>query len=271
MLSFESHIIDGGPWSISKLGTIEKCSLQYDYKYGRQKQPELVQFAESRVGTAVHKALELALGGANVSAAIAQAIDMYELSSVETEEVDARVDQIEKFVERMAAFRNKHGVQEDCVEQKWGMGTDLAWTGFFGDKKRDAKVFFRGVVDYAMYTRSRDLIIIDHKSGKARGLEYYQTQLRVYALMGLARFPEARGVQTAINFVLADQIEWDKFAPAEKIRKEYAPWLQEHMSKVCAGLLEEPTPNKTKLCDWCGYKPICPAHREVTSGACSEK
>lgn len=269
MDAFDPHVLENGPWSISKLGVIEKCSLQYDYKYGKQKQPELVQISDSRVGVAVHKALELALQGLLVRDAISHAKDAYELSSTEEEEVDSRVEQIEKFVGRMAAFRRNYGVVDTCIEEKWGMTADLRWSGFFGDSRRELPVFFRGVVDFAMYTKSRDLIIIDHKSGKMRDLEYYQTQLRVYALMGLARFPEARGVQTAINFVMPDSLIWDKFVPAETIAREYGPWLRGHMSKVCAALLAEPAPNKTKLCDWCGYKPICPAHREVTSGPSS--
>jgi len=261
-MAVDPIVVKHGPWSISKLGVIEQCSLKYDFKYGGQKQPELVQFADNRIGVAVHKALELALGGYSISDAIMHARDQGELTSSESEELDARHEQMERFVAKMVEFRRKHSVVTDCIEEKWGMSTDYQWTGFFGDRRKSVDVFFRGVVDLAMLTRKGDIIIIDHK-------DYYQTQLRVYALMGLARFPEARGVQAAINFVMPDKLEWGKYVTAAEIRSTYAPWLEEHMSKVCANLQEEPKPSTSKLCDWCGYKPICPAQREVTRGATS--
>lgn len=267
MLQLAEHVLSHAPWSFTKLGTLEKCGLQYDYKYGTQKQPELVQFAESRVGVAVHKALEVALQGFPVAKAMELARGELELSTQECEDLDARVDQIEGFVKRMDVFKKKHGVTETCIEEKWGVYDDLTWSGFFG---RERKPLFRGMVDFAMLTRSKDLIIIDHKSGKQRDLEHYTSQLKVYAVMGLARFPEARGVQCAINFVMPDQLVWGKFASAAKIREEYVPWMQEYLTTVCAELLKAPAPNKTKLCDWCGYRPICPAHKEVNRGQNSD-
>jgi RecB family exonuclease len=243
------------------MGVIEKCSLQYDFKYGAQKQPELVQFAESRVGVAVHSALEHALRGLAVDRALLHAKDDHGLTSAECEELDARAAQIARFVSRMAGFKKKHGVSSESIEEKWGMNAGFTKAGFF-----DGDVFFRGVVDLAYLTGAGDLVIIDHKSGKQRELTYYDTQLRVYALMGLARFPHIRGVQTAINFVMPDAMAWAPYVPAHQIRDEYQPWLVGRMNDACQGLLTEPKPSKSKLCDWCGYRPICPAHREVTSG-----
>lgn len=260
-MTFPPHVMKHGPWSISKLGVIEKCSLQYDFKYGSQKQPELVQFAESRVGVAVHAALEYALKGIPVDRALLHAKDDNELTSSECEELDARASQIERFVTKMGVFKRKHGVTAESIEEKWGMTTGFSKTGFF-----EGDVFFRGVVDLAYLTGAGDLIIIDHKSGKQRELAYYDTQLRVYALMGLARFPSIRGVQTAINFVMPDAVAWAPYVPAAQIRAEYGPWLVQRMTEACEGLLSEPAPNKSKLCDWCGYRPICPAHLEVASG-----
>lgn len=257
-MRFPEHVLANGPWSISKMGVIERCSLQYDFKYGSQKQPELVQFAESRVGTAVHAALENALKGLEVKRALLHAQDDYELTSAEVEELNSRSEQIERFVAKMAKFKQRYGVTQESIEEKWAMDAEFKKASFF-----DKGVFFRGVVDLAYMTSSGDLVIIDHKSGKQRDLSYYETQLKVYALMGLARFPHIRGVQTAINFVMADQVDWAGHVTADKIRSEYAPWLVGQMTKACEGLLKEPTPNKSKLCDWCGYKPICPAFKEV--------
>lgn len=264
MLTFPEHILEKAPWSVSKLGVIEQCSLKFDLKYN-QRTEEAGTFTESRVGVAVHSALELSVRGSPINQAMQYARESSDLTHAELQELDARIEQIENFTSRMKHFRKKYGVIEEHVESRWGMDQSFDWCGYYGDKG-PGKLFFRGAVDYAMYTKSKHLIIIDHKSGKQRDLEHYQTQLRVYSMMALARFPEAKGVQCAINFVMPDKMEWDKYVSAETIKGEYRPWLHEHMSKVCAGLLDEPKPTKTKLCDWCGYKSICPAHGEVTRG-----
>ena len=268
-MGFPEHIIERAPWSYTKLGTLETCSLQFDYKYGPNKLVELVKSADSRIGVAVHTALELALKGRPLEMALLQAGDDHGLTSAELEELDARGDQIADFVRRMEDFQAKNRVRDCCIEQKWGINSSFEWSGFWGDN--GSKPFFRGAVDLAMLTGSNDLIIIDHKSGKQRDIEHYRNQLKIYALMGLARFPAARGVQCAINFVMPNKLEWDKYVKADVIVAEYRPWLERHMSDVANALLSEPVPTKTRLCDWCGYKPICPAHQEVSRGQTQDR
>lgn len=255
MLAFPEHVLKYGPWSISKAGTIEKCSLQFDFKY-IQKMKELKTFEESRLGVAVHKALELALGGTPIRQAFLHASDQHELTTDENEKLQTFWDQVERFVRKMAAFRKQHGVmpQNVMLEQQWGMKADFSGARFF-----DKAVFFRGVVDYAFLTGKNDLIIIDHKSGKEKELHYYDAQFKSYALMALAHMPQIRGVQTAINFVMPDKLVWNKYVKAETIRDEYRPWLVEHLTKSCEQLTRPSAPNKGWWCDWCGYKALCPA------------
>lgn len=254
-MQFPEHVVKYGPWSISKAGVIEKCSLQFDFKYTK-KIKELTQFQASRVGVAVHKALELALGGTPLKMAFLHAKDQSELTTDEEEQLETFWDQVDRFVKTQVAFRKKHGVipQNVFLEQQWGMKTDFTGSDFFGKQ-----VFFRGVVDYAVLTPKMDLIIIDHKSGKEKDLSEYDAQFKSYALMALARIPNLRGVQTAINFVMPDKMAWNKYVKAEVIRDEYRPWMVEYLTKSCEGLLSEPVAKKGWYCDWCGYKPICPA------------
>lgn len=265
-MGFPEHVLKHGPWSISKAGVIEHCSLQFDFKY-KQKLKELVTFEESRVGIAVHKALELALGGTPLKTAFLHAQDQCELTHDEIERMLTFRDQIERFVRRMVGFRMQHGVlpQNVFIEKKWGLTADFTGAGFF-----DKTVFFRGVVDYALLTAKNDLIIIDHKSGKEKDLSHYENQFRSYALMALAQVPNLRGVQTAINFVMSDNLVWNKYTKAETIREVYQPWLVEHMTKACEGLLAPPAPTKGWWCNWCGFKPMCSAFKGTACASSNE-
>jgi len=255
-LVIPEHVLQQAPWSISKAGVIEKCSQQYDYKYGPNKIKELTVYQPATVGVTVHKVLEMTLDGTPIKTAFQHAIDQNNLTLNEIDEVKTFWDQIDRFTKRMAQFQTKHGVlpQNRFIERKWAIKPDFSATDFF-----DKKGLFRGVVDFAMLTASKDLIIIDHKSGKEKELKEFEAQFRSYCLMALAKMPDLRGVQTAINFTLTDKLAWNPFIKAEVIRDEYRPWMVDYLTKSTVGLLQPPVPVKGWYCNYCGYKPICTA------------
>jgi PD-(D/E)XK nuclease superfamily len=263
MLVIPEHVLKAGPWSISKAGVIEKCPLQFDFKYGPDKIPEVVKYEQSRVGVAVHKALEMCLGGADQKRAFQIASEEQGLTTDEHEQVMSFWDQVTRFVQRMVTLKKKHGVSQTFIETKWGVRTDFKGCKFFG-----GDVFFRGVVDYALRAAGNHLIIIDHKSGKEHELSYYDKQFRAYCIMALAMYPELKGVQTAINFIQTDNLAWNPYVKAEQIRDEYIPWMVSYLTESCQGLLSDPAPKRGWWCGtgkpdatWgCPYRPICPIY-----------
>ncbi len=250
------HVLQQAPWSISKAGVIQKCSQQFDFKYGPKKIKELEVFQQATVGVVVHKVLEMALDGTPLKIAFRHAIDQSGVTTNEIDEIMAFYDQLDRFVKRMTAFQKKHGVmpQNRYIERRWAIKPDFTSTTFF-----DKTGLFRGVVDFGMLTAKQDLVIIDHKTGKPKDMLEYDAQFKSYCVMALAVMPKIRGVQTAVNFTLTDQLVWNKFAPAEQIRSEYQPWLVEYLTKSCEKLLEKPVAVKGWYCGWCGYKSICTA------------
>jgi len=254
------HALNQGAWSISKLGVLEQCTLRYDYKYGREKIKEEAVSQENVVGVVVHRALELTLGGFPQKHAFKQALAENAVLSDQVDVVWSFYDQVQRFVARFGALRKVWGVRDSTesvmIERKWGLTADFEGCDFFAKN-----VVFRGVVDYALLTAKNNLVIVDHKTGKEHDLAYYDAQFRAYCLLALAKNPSLKAVQTGINFVMNDRMAWSP-APvtAEQIREEYQPWLISYISKACEGLTRTPAPKTSKLCDWCGYKPICPAH-----------
>lgn len=252
------YVLKDGPWSFSKAGVIAKCSLQYDYKYGPLKKTfieETSSSEDSRIGVAVHKALEFALDDVAIKEAFKFAIDQGELTNDESEKVMGYYDQVTRFVGRMAAFRVKHGVmkQNVMIEHKIGMSAGFKGVHFF-----EKTGLFRGVLDYMVLTKHGDAVIVDHKSGKQKELSAYEEQCKAYCILALAYRPEIKGVQTAINFVQTDQLLWNPRVSAETIRNEYHPWLVKFLADSCKGLEKPPAPTEGWWCGWCGYKGICP-------------
>jgi len=263
-----AHVVKHGPWSISKLGVIEQCTLKFDYKYGPEKVKEPpTDNTESLTGIIVHRALELALDNFPVKHAFRQALDENPVLSDQRDQIMSFFQQVERMVKTFANLRVAWGVKGDIhsvmIERKWGLTADFKNAEFFA---RD--VFFRGVVDYALLTAKNNVVIVDHKTGKERDLSYYENQFRAYCLLALAKMPTLKAVQTGINFVLNDRLLWSpKAITAEQIRDEYQPWLLAHINKTCEGLTKPPEPNVQRLCDWCGYKPYCPGHGGAGRGA----
>jgi hypothetical protein len=264
------------------------CSSSY--KYGPQKQKELEQYNESRIGVAVHMALEMALDGTPLRQAFQMAGDKHELTSDELEQLESFFEQVQRFVKKMDAFKTKHRVHPAnvMIERKWGMRSNFNACSFFekgetciecrngpsqhdtsgkclfgpGTSLKTLPVFFRGVVDYAILTEKKDLIIIDHKSGKEGDIAKYSAQFKSYCLMAHAHIPDLRGIQTAVNFVMTDHTVWNPYVKAEVIRDEYRPWMVEYLTKSCEKLLSPPAPTTGWWCNWCGYRSICPAMTE---------
>lgn len=255
------YIQKNGAWSISKLGVIEQCSLKFDWKYGSDKlKEERIEDPSAIVGVVVHHALELALGGTKVSQAFQAALQAHDVLSDQRDLIMAFYEQVERFTKMALQWRAAWGVRNDqnsvMIERKWGFDANFKDCGFF-----DKNVVFRGVVDYALLTSRNNMAVVDHKTGKEHDLEYYESQLKAYCLLALSREPTLKGVHTGINFVMNDRMLWSpKVISAEQIREEYRPWLISYISKACEGLKEPPKPTKQRLCDWCGYKNICPAH-----------
>lgn len=259
-ITIPEHVLKHGPWSFSKAGVIQKCSLQYDFKYGPNKQPETpTPSPDSRVGVAVHKALEYALDGIKVRDSFRFAIDQGELTSDEVERVNSFIEQVERFVERIKRFKAKYGVTPSnvLIEHRVGVSPDFKNVPFF-----DKTGLFRGVIDFAMITGHGDAVIIDHKTGKQKEISEYADQCKAYCVLAVIMRPELKGVQTAINFVQTDQLVWNPRVSADTIRAEYVPWLIKFLEESTQKLLQPVAPTQGWWCGWCGYKDRCPDFKE---------
>lgn len=244
-----------GPWSISKLDVAKNCALRFKYKYiDKEREPE-VSDGRGRVGKAAHLALELTLKGQDLSRAMKKAAIDEKLTTTEADDLLAYKANVIDFLDRYAKYKEKHQATGQFVEKRFGLTEDFKPAAFFGKD-----VFFRGVIDLGVLLPDEVMIIIDHKSGQRYSVNKYASQLKSYAIAGIAMNPKTTGVQTALHWVKDKAIDWAKFTSREEIENKLKPWLVEYINNCTETIVvDAPQPNKGPWCTFCGYKAKCPS------------
>lgn len=248
-------IIAHSPWSPSKASLAGQCPLAFKYRY-IDKIPSETRGSAAKVGVTVHLAQELLLKGSPPRDAIERAIteNEQELTEPEKETVRTFIQNIISFQDKLELFKRKSGVSQMLLEKKWAIDVHFNACSYYALNE----AIVRGIVDLSLFLDCGYVIIIDHKSGRVRPAAYYRTQLDFYAIMALAHFPDAKGVQCALNYLAADKVIWNEPIRSDYIRKTLHPWLLQYLSTK-AKHVEEAKPVIGTHCNWCDYKKLCPA------------
>lgn len=258
--TFSDLVKEHAPWSLSKADVAKNCGLRFHYKYVEKiKEPEPDR-SEGRVGKAAHRVLELMLRGKSLQHAfsLASTDPKSKLTPEEKEALAGFNGNIEDFLRRIAKFKETQGpVKKEFVEHKFGLTMDLKPTAFFADN-----VFFRGVWDFGLYLDNRNLVILDHKTGKpSDSLEYHQDQLNMYAVAGKVLLPSMAGVQSALHYLRNGKIVWGTYITAQEIDEKLISWLVEHLNSSVEYLSREANPGSQ--CGFCGFAPKCKAYQDT--------
>ncbi len=239
------------PWSISKSDLAAKCPFAFKLQY-IDNLPR-VSGTHARIGTAAHTAQEHVLKHEPPQTALETAFaEEPDLTPKEQKEVIALLPAIEAYYDRMQRYKERKGITVEFFEKKWAINEDFQPVDYYGPD-----VFFRGAVDHCMLTPDGYLLIIDHKSGRDRGLSYYQKQLDAYAILGMANVPGIKGVQAALHYMKSKNLIWHAMRRTSDIKGMLHPWLV-GLLKARAERLEPYAPNPTFLCKWCDHREHCP-------------
>jgi hypothetical protein len=266
------------PWSFSKIEAAEACPAQFGHKHvtksGAAPAP-----SDTKVGIVAHEILEHRAGGTAAPEAKKLALAKNPLTGGELETLRTLSENMESFLQRFDRFCTANGVTEIMREKDWAFDDTFGKTEFF-----DKRSWFRGKLDLGAITRDRDLFFIDHKAGVVKKLSedrVKREQLQSYAVLAYANIPNLQGVRGAINFLQADkpddQIQWDDYIPAQRIRELYVGWLFSRINRAADNLLEpfEARPAKSRMkkdnrpgfpCGWCLYQDQCAAFKERFGG-----
>jgi len=242
------------PWSASKSDTAEQCPLKFKHAYVR-KTDKGRPGEEAQVGITIHKILELCLQGKTIEEA-RQAVfsdPTIRLLTLEREKVETAIPAVSTFLKRTLAFVDKMGGADFAIESKWASSYTGESLKFFNNAG-----LIRGVVDVGILFKARPhLMIIDHKTGKNRGLSHYNWQFLAYTLLAKAKYPHITHVVPAIHWVQDEFTEVGK--PIEV--PDISVWLDkvvEHLNQVTKDAAENLDAGKpSKLCGWCDYRALC--------------
>lgn len=251
------------PWSVSKAELALSCGLAYNLKYVTKAQGVPPKDGGWRVGSAAHAALERFLQDATkpIKDIMYDAALSKQLTTPEMDDLMSYAQSIVHFRERLEAYKIANKVKEQRIEFKFGLTADLRKTSFFG---RD--VFFRGVIDLLLSTDDNHIVILDHKTGNPPSsttevLQRHRFQLKLYTLAALLLYPNLRGVQTGLHYLINEEIVWDTtLALPDTIRNETIPWYLEFLNE--AGLAaENAAPKAGWRCRFCEFTSQCPIKR----------
>lgn len=136
------------------------------------------------------------------------------------------------------------------------------------DEKTGETHILAGIIDRIDKLPDDKYEIIDYKTSKrmpSQDALNRDLQLSLYSLGLQNRWPHLKpeDIKLSLYFLKHDEKLTAKPAPdaTEKIKKHVLKTISEIQEKITSGKPFEPMPSI--LCNWCGYRPICPAWKHL--------
>ncbi len=247
-------------YSNSKLRTFESCPLQFKFRYVDDIRTD-IESVEAFAGKRVHETLDW----------------LYrQVRDCAVPTMEALAAEYQRLWEtqwhRLVHIQRKKSLPEDyarrgrrCLETyyrgNWpfdadhtlGLEVEVVYA-------LDDDVLLRGFVDRVSRGRQGELVIHDYKTSSylpRRSEVMSDLQLAIYQLGAAERWPNARAVHLVWHFLaFGRRITVQLNRAIEGKRRVLAQRVQAAEAAIARG---EFPPRESKLCDWCAYRPICPA------------
>ena len=243
------------PWSASKVATALRCPRLFHFRYvDRVREPEVMP--ETRIGKAIHAALEAVLQGVPIAEATLAA-----RTDLPADHEQARFDRlaggIEPFTERIAEFRRRRRVRRQLVEYALAVREDLSSTQFYaGD------AYYRGILDLAYVFDDDSIALIDHKTGVRVPGGTIADQLDGYAVLAASWFRGVRRFWLGVHWVAERAVEWGPALGPDTVGDRLAVTVLDNIEAAALAVDDGPRPNPGSYCDRCSYRSICPASQD---------
>jgi hypothetical protein len=243
------------PWSASKVATALRCPRLFHFKYiTKVKEPEVMP--ETRIGKAIHKAVELVLQGTSISEAT-QTVRAELPNETEQLRFDKLGTGIQPFAQRISQFKRRKRVARQLVEYSLAVREDLTTTQFYaGD------AYYRGVLDLGYVFEDDSIALVDHKTGSRIPGTSITDQLEGYAVLAASAFKHVRSFWLGIHWIAERAVEWSKPVPQKVIVDERMPNLLDNIEAAALAVSDGPRANPGTYCDRCSYRDLCPESKE---------
>jgi RecB family exonuclease len=239
------------PWSASKIGTALRCPRLFHYRYiEKLAEPEVMP--EARIGKAVHAALEEALAGAALPAAV-EAGRALLADPLEQGRFDHLSGGIAPFLGRIEQFRRQRRVSRELVEFSLAVRENFSSTQFYaGD------AFYRGVFDVGFLYDDGSLAVVDHKTGARTPNLAITDQLEGYAVLAAAGFRSVRRVWLGVHWVADAEVDWARPLSTAEIQSDLVPRVLANIEAAALAVDDGPRSNPGVWCERCSYRSVCP-------------
>lgn len=250
-------------YSHSRLGSFEKCPLQYRYRYIDRIRRE-VKGIEAYMGNLVHQVLE----GLYTEVADGKCPPVDALVGRYHERWDATYSDRIRIVKKKFTADHYRAIGERCIRNYYRSHDPFDDGVTLGLEQRvqisldgSKRYQVQGFIDRLSRVETGVYAIHDYKTSSrlpSDGDLRQDRQLTFYEMGVRERYPDAREVRLIWHYVAFDQDLVSSRTTAE---------LDEHRRKaiLLIDTIEAATehpPHESALCRWCDYRDICPAQAE---------
>jgi putative RecB family exonuclease len=243
--------------SPSSFSAFKDCPLAFRFSY-LDRLPQPPSAAASK-GTLVHRALELLMLRGPESRTVTNALVDLDRARVELElhpdfaDLELTADEWDGFYDDAATLVHKYFELEDPTAIR-PIGLELRLAATIGT------VQLRGIIDRLELDENDELVITDYKTGSVPG-ERYEIKRLAGVHMYAAMVEHVLGKRPVrVQLLYLSRPEAIITSPSEQsitgvMRKTDALWSA--IGRACTNDDFRPSPGP--LCNWCSYKPYCPA------------
>lgn len=259
-MDIPKEVLELAPWSTSMANLATACPWAFHKKYREKTKPVEPPPEQQTVGNVVHKILEFAVQDVPLERVFKQVMSSFDLTHNMKETVFTYRDAIEDFLRRLDNFKKQFKVKKLFPERKMAITPTFEACKFF-----DKGGLFRGVIDLTMILGDDRGVVLDHKSGAPKDIRHHQDQLEGYAVILKAQMPELKSVRAGLNPLGGDlradgkRIIWAREHSADNIDTHLRAALLKALTRAATSVQSD-EPRKGWMCNWCGYRPICPLY-----------
>lgn len=212
---------------------------------------------ETRIGKAVHKSLELALGGMLVPQAVDEGAA--DLANRDEEDRFRRICQnIPSYLHRVDAFRARRSVGRQFVEYRLAMDLSGESTAFYSKS-----AFYRGVLDVAYAYDEGSFALVDHKTGMRQPNSNINEQLDGYAVLATSYFRKVRKILLGVHWITDAKVDWAAPLFPHEVQERLRPKLLASIDAAALAVADGPRPQESAWCLRCSYRSVCPQAQQV--------
>lgn len=251
-------------FSHSKLGTYERCPLQYKFRYLTNLKPKRESTIEAFMGGMVHDALEL-LYRDLLKTKLNSLEDLFKFYDEKW-----RVDWTDDIVINNERYNQKHyyNLGKKCIENYYQKYQPFNQDQTIGVEKQInlnwGKYSMVGYIDRLAREKEGVYAIHDYKTNSSITEQQYldkDRQLALYSIAVKQNFKEAREVKLIWHFVAFGEDVTSSRTDMEL--KELKNNILTIIEEINTAEKEDNFPAVETKCDWCGFWQYCPKKKHL--------